>query len=451
MKCQNLEIRMIAVMGGISLIASWAPILHASEGPQGMTITEALERALRKNPIMESVRAQRDVTEARIGLAKSDFFPQIVVSSRYTRYKEPNIIIPIHRTGVFPPLDDDLYETTTQVRVPLFSGGRTVAATRAARASAAESGALEALTENRLIESIAQVYIQSHELQDKKSLIISRLNQLRQRNREMMLLLSEGRVTSADLALVTSSIESTRSDSLELASGFYQLSIRLGQLLGMNTPVLPLMPAQDASPKEVPLPPSRAVDALVAGPGLRMALAQLERAQALHAQASRSFWPEVSGFASYFMRSGSDLDMVGEWAVGLNVSLPVFDGGQRIASVRAAKASVKAAEQGRQSALQAQNAMLQITLEQWRIASIRQQHLTQAVVTRLRSVTAQRQMYEAGRISLSELLTQETELLQLQMNEREVIYAGRLAVLNYYATAGTLTVNLAEMIVRSVS
>lgn len=442
--------KVIQFLSAVFLIASFASTLHANNGIQGIGITEALETALKKNPILKSVRAQRDATEAGIGAAKSDFFPQILVSSGYTHFKEPNIIVPIHKVGVFPPLDNEIYEAITQVKVPLFSGGRTLAGTRAARASATESAVQEDLTEKRLIEGIVQIYIQSQELQDKKGLIIARLQILQQRYRELGLLLNEGRVSPADLGLVTSSIELTRSDSLEIESGFYQLTIRLGQLVGTNSPIKPLVPTQDGLVKKVLLPDSLTAVSQVAGPEVRKAQAQLERTQALRAQASRSFWPEISGFASYFARSGGDLDMTGEWAIGLNISLPIFDGGRRIANVRAAKASVRAAEQGHQAVLQTQNAALRIAFEQWRIFDIRQQHLAQAVGSKSQSVIAQRQRYEAGRISLSELLTQETELLQLQITERGVVYAGQLALTNYHATSGTLTASLAETIVRSV-
>ncbi|NIV94908.1 TolC family protein, partial [candidate division KSB1 bacterium] len=375
-------------------------------------------------------------------------FPQIVVTLGYTRYNEPNIIVPIHERGVFPPLDNEIYETATQLKIPLFSGGRRLATTREAEASATESAEQEKTTEMRLMESIARIYIQSQELADKKALIIARLTMLRQRRTELLLLQQAGRVSSADVALVNSSIEATRSDSLGIESRFYELAVRLGQLLGRNEPVQPLRLARDGVGDEM-LPDSLESPAEIAGPEVRKAQAELERAEALHAQAQRSFWPEISGFASYFLKSGGDLDMTGEWAIGISISLPIFDGGRRIANIRVAKASRKAAEENAHSALHAQNAALEIAMERWRISNYRQEHITQAVKSKSRSVRAQRKMYEAGRLALSELLNQETELLQLQMDERGLAYAGRLAIMNYHATAGTLTAELAEKIVGS--
>lgn len=56
-------------------------VLHADDGLQGLTIAEALDTALSKNPNIKAVRAQRDATEARVWEAKSGFFPRLSVSS----------------------------------------------------------------------------------------------------------------------------------------------------------------------------------------------------------------------------------------------------------------------------------------------------------------------------------------------------------------------------------
>lgn len=438
----------VKFLGMLVAMAFCAAGLHAGENGAGMTLTEALETALQKNPSMKSVRAQRDATEARIGEAKADFFPEVVIASGYTRYNEPNIIVPIHQTGVFPPLDNDIYETVTRVRIPIFSGGRTVAATRASRASADETEALEALTKMQLLERIISIYIQALELEDNRALLAARLQVLRQRRGELNLLRQEGRASPADLALVQSSLAATRSDSLEVEFASQQLAIRLGQLLGSTTPTHPFITEVDfnsgfsgADTLTTALRP--------AGPEVRRAEARLAHADAIRAGATRSFWPELSGFASYSLRSGGDLNMTGEWAVGLTLSLPIFDGGRRVANLRAAKASFKAAQEANESAQQTQSAALILALTRYRSSQNRQDYLSQAVDEKARSVAAQRQMYQAGRLSLSELLTQETELLQLQVNERQVAYDGRLAILNYHATAGILTIDLAEKIVRN--
>ena len=437
-------------LSGALLICSFFSSLSANQNSQGMNLTEALEIALKQNPEIRSVRAQRKATEAKVRKSQSDYFPQVALSSGYTRYEEPTVIIPIHEIGVFPPLDNDLFYAVSQVKWPLFNGGRTVAAIRAAKASANESVALEDLTEMQLIERITQIYIQSQELQDKEALIIARLNVLQQSYHELSILLQEGRVSPADLALVTSSLELTRADKLEIESTSNQLAIRLGQLLGTNSPIQPLIFMKNDFNEDNVLQDTPEIASEITGPQVRKSQARLDQAEALHSQASRSFWPKINGTANYFLHSGGNLDIFGEWAVGVNINLPIFDGGRRTANVRAAEASMKAAEEALKSAQQAQNASLKIALEQWRLSNLRQAHLAEAVESKSLSIEAQRRLYEAGRSSLIELLTQETELMKLQMDERSAAYVGLLAVLFYHASAGSLTPNLAESIVRSM-
>lgn len=449
MNIQKNKIIMLLLTGVLLTTALYHSVL-ASNGVQGVSIAEALDAALSKNPGIRAVRAQRDATEARVWEVKSGFFPQVRLSSGFTRYSDPSIIVPIHEQGVFPPLDNDIFETVAQISVPLFSGGRTRAATGAAKASARESAAQEDLTELRLIQAVTQIYVQSQELQDKKALVIARLNVLQQRHRELSQLLKEGRISPAERALVDSNIESVRSDSIAIESGFFELSVRLAQLLGMNEPIRPIEAAEDSSNTAGADLDLLALPDDQFGPEVRKAQAQLARTQAQLSQATRTFWPEINGFASYMWRSGGELDMTGEWAAGITISLPLFEGGRRIAGVQAAKATMKAAEEQAQSVRQAQSAALQISRNLWQSSKMKQEYLKQAVQSKSRSVTAQKQLYESGRISLSELQTQETELLQLQGNERSAAYSTLLAGLEFHATAGSLSKDLAEKIVRNI-
>ena len=68
-------------------------------------------------------------------------------------------------------------------------------------------------------------------------------------------------------------------------------------------------------------------------------------------------------------------------------------------------------------------------------------YLTQAVPEKSVSLQAHIDLFEAGRIPLRDLLTQETELLQLQLEQNVQYYQAYLALLQYEKTAGTLTKN----------
>ncbi len=399
-----------------------------------ISLQEALDAALKRNPSVDAVRQQRRAAEARVREATGGFLPQISMLAGYTRYQEPNIIIPIHKVGVFPPLDDQIYEARLQVQVPLFSGGRTLANRRAARAGMQESRVQETIAELSLIERIGQTFIQAQELNDRAQLIGARIASLRRRHHELSLLLQEGRVSPADLAIVTSSLQSARADSLELDSKKQELALRLAQLVGRRQPVYPQIERGTAAVVVVP-------DTSLLrrpGPQVRQARARVEKARAMKSLAVRSFLPEISGFAVYNYRSGADLDFIGEWAAGVTLKLPLFEGGRRIARVKAAQASLRAAENGLQYARDVHDTELRVALQQWQAARERRRLIATAVESKTTSVRAYQEMVKAGRISLSDLLVQETELLQLKMQEKSLAYQERLAVLHYYATAGEL-------------
>lgn len=419
-----------------------------------MTLVEALNTAEAHSPAIGAVKKQREVAEAKAGEAASGLYPQLSLAAGYTRYQEPNVIVPIHQVGVFPPLDDQIYETSIQLRVPIFSGGRTRANQRAAEAGVLESNVQEDQVRIDLIEGIAQIFILAREQQDRADLMTSRIHLLQRRRDELALLLDEGRVSPADMAQVTAAAAAARADSVELAGRRSELAIRLGQLIGAGERVYPTeenaAPASDVGSAEIFLE-SQADDGVQSGPRAARAGAQVARATALHSLARRSFWPDISGFASRAYRAGSDLEPVGEWAAGVTLRLPLFEGGRQRASAKAAKASLRSAEYALQSAKAAETADRQIALEQQQSARARRRYIAAAARSKQSSVAATQELYQAGRASLSDLLVQETDLLQLQIQERSAAYDEMMAILRYHAVAGRLTAqNVSEIVRRKI-
>ncbi|MGD2135207.1 MAG: TolC family protein [Gemmatimonadales bacterium] len=421
--------------------------MHAQDSGRTISIAEALDLGLSRNAALLAAHSRHRASEARVAEARSGYLPQLSVTTGYTRYQEPTIIVPIHEAGVFPPLDDDIFEAAAQLRIPLFDGGRTSAAVRSARALATEAEAAGALTESHLLSELGRIFVQAEQLRDQRRLFTARLDALSERRRELSLLLAEGRVTAGDVALVTSTIEAVRADSLTLASDLRSLAVRLAQLLGEDTPVFPEATSRSRpSPTDADwlTPPGGYAD--VAGPRVRLAQASLTLAEAHRSQASSQFWPELSALATYIARAGQDRDLIGEWAAGVALRIPLFNGGRRISAARAAAASVQAAEQALRAERHIQQRDMRIVRDRWETAHGRRAHLIDAVAGLSTSVAAAQQLYAAGRISLSDLLTREAELLDLQLAERREAYAVQLAILDHHAISGTLTPDLVQSV-----
>lgn len=438
------------LLAGLLLSQALGPhSLSADEGVECMTLSAAVDAAVVHNPSLRALRNQRQAAEARTREARSASFPQLAVTAGYTRHQEPNIIVPIHRMGVFPPLDDQIYDVGFRLKVPVFTGGRTRANRRAAEASEEETEAQKMLALNALLQGIADVFIRAQEVADKEHLVGVYLNVLRRRYAEMAVLEREGRIPAADAALVNAFIQEARADSMDIAGKKRELAIRLGQLVGTNRYVYPQCTATDTTESGGGAAPDSALFERT-GPISLRAQAQLDRADALRSAVVGGFWPEVGGFAGYTYRSGGDLDLFGEWAAGITVRMPVFEGGRRMAQMRAAKASVRSAEENLRHARQAQDAELRVAFEQWRSARARREALSGAIRSRSRAVAAYRRMYEAGRALLSGVLEQEADLLELQVRERGLACAERRAVLQAHAVAGTLTPETVRATARSL-
>ncbi|MBZ0269740.1 TolC family protein [bacterium] len=424
-----------------------APAGAASPEREAVTLSEALDLATSRNPALGAAKAQQRAAEAGVREARSAYFPHLSLAGSYSRYDQKNVVVPIHETGVFPPLDDDIYEGVVRATVPLFNGGRTGASVRAASAFTHENQVQAQLSRVGILRGVGRIYLGAAELADRVALVEARATILRERRRELSLRLAEGRVAPSDLAMVDSSIEALRSDSLRITLNHLELALELGRLLDTGSPVEPELPPIRANPEVpdslLPVPESSSVP----GPLVRKAQARLQYAEARSDHASTFFWPDVAGFGSYVLRSGGDLDGTGEWVAGVRVELPLFDAGRRSSAKSAAEASADAAREQLKGEWSSHRSALRAAEDIWRVSGQRREHLAAAVRLKTESVEAYRELYGSGRIALSELLTQEAELLDLGMDERQAAYEQRHALLDYQATLGALSGPLVETIV----
>lgn len=406
-----------------------------------MTMGEAIDSSLSYNPNLKEVYFREDAAGAAVSRSTSSFLPQIHANAGYTKYEEPTIVTPIHEQGVFPPLDDQIYEANVQLQVPLFDGGRRLASRRIASAVQEERQAYSRLVRNDVLRQIAEVFLLSHQADDQLELLNERLVSLYQQATDLKDLEDEGRATTGDVALVSSFIGETRSDSAAVMRSIHQLNSRLGLLVGKRGPVIPRTADGESSSDDLyrQYPHVSPVTDTLLGPQAMISQARQEQSEAQAALAARSFWPEVSGFGLYQYRSGSDWEPVGEWAVGVTISLPIFTGGERIHRVRETSALSRASTMRAKQAELEETWLLRTAYDDYLTAWDQSIELASAVRDRAVSVDAYLELYQAGRIPLRDLQIQQTELLKLQLDENAAQYATRLALLEYESLAGTLT------------
>ncbi|MDX9759159.1 MAG: TolC family protein [Bacteroidota bacterium] len=408
---------------------------------QTLTLRDAIGIAMEGNPSLRAVLEQHDAAEARVRETRSGHLPMLSAGASYTWHQEPNIVFPIHRAGVFPPLDDRIFESNVQAVLPLFSGGKVLRRTDAARAAASQQQLRGEAARQELLRQLVLLYLGAAEIENRRTLITSRLADLRVRRTEAAALASEGRMSAPQFALLDAQLHALRADSMHVVQGREELAWRLAQLTGSETPVYPDIAGVHPSAIAVP---DAATPTVGENVDWRIAQAALRQAEAEASAAGRAFFPDISAFAMYNYRSGGTAwDPAGEWAAGVRLSLPLFDGGRSIAAVSATQAQRRAAEEQAHAMELRVRTELEISAAARRMAAERLRATEEAVREKGRFVTAQQELHRAGRLALSELLTQETELLQLSLQAASLTVAAAEAELDFHRAAGSLTTEIA--------
>lgn len=424
----------VAFVGVVCLhsAASGSEVVPAVNVPP-VGLEEALAEALDENLGLQAADYDRESANARIGEARGTLLPSLSAAAGYTRYSDPNTILPIHEAGVFPPLDDDIYEGSLSLQVPLFDGGRRRAGLMAARAGAAAATADLDQTRQAIIAAVSGLFIQARRLEDNLELIAGRVAALEVRREETADLVSAGRAAPGDLSLLDSSLDGARADSLAVESALQEVAWRLAGWLGRAVPVYP-------KPDPRPAATGPAADFEdSSSPAIREAEARLRQRRASAEAARRAAWPELSAFGSLRSRAGDDLDFEEEWAVGIAVRIPLYTGGGLKASAQGARASQLAADRRLAAARQETAIGMEVATQRWHSAEGQLGLILASAEAKARAVDAQVELYEAGRLPLSTLLADENELLALEIRAAGLRNDVRLARIEFHRSAGTLT------------
>jgi outer membrane protein TolC len=420
-------------------------------------LSEALHELSVGNPSLTASSYHVKQAEIRVWEAGSALFPGLVFMGEYTRHEEPTLVTPMREppTPLNPlDLDDEIYTGVLRLDIPILNLPA-VAAVQGAQSDVVVRRAQSAELEQTIIGRVAEIFVQAGQIRDSSELLDSHSAALERRLDETIRLEQAGRASPAGRAVLEASLERMRAERLELELHIEELSLRLAEILGRREPVTPVAEGLTLPHSVTGALTATGVTggdgpgALTAeGPRALTAEAQRSGAEAAKRATVLSLAPSITGFAARTSRSGADREFTDEWSAGITVTVPLVTGGERTARIYAADAGVKAAEAGYRTAQLQENTAVRIAQARWDSAERRREILSRAIGEQKRAVTAQENLYREGRISLSELLSEETSLLDLRMQEKRVLYEQLLAYVSYQQTVGRLTVSLLESLIQ---
>jgi outer membrane protein TolC len=314
----------------------WISLISASARADALSWQACVELAARGNPEVRAARATLEATAAQEGVARSGFFPGVSGSLGYTN-GATNSAIATHT-----------YAASLSVSQNLFSGLSDQA--RVAQAAANTTGSGESLRSVKAkvsydLKSAFEGLLYAREYADLTQDITSR----RTENLRLVdLRFESGRENKGSVLLSRAYLEQARYDDLQAKHGTANARIALARTLGQDdapaieiTGRMPLVEPADVDPD------FRALASET--PDLRLAAAQENAAEAGISVARAGYFPSLalSGTAG---RQGPDFFPESErWSLGLNLTVPILNGGKDFYSTRAAREGWISAASGREN------------------------------------------------------------------------------------------------------
>jgi outer membrane protein TolC len=394
------------------------------DGP--MTLNECIDIAMENNPDPRAATYEIHAAKAQRDLAAGRRLPSLNLISGYNHYLDSQRLIPAQENFEIGVFSRDIFAGDLIVSLPLFTGGQLTSEIRAAELlqRSAEHGL--ARTKEELVFNVSSVFYgilaQRHVIE---SLEFSR-QALQEHDRRIQDLIAARKAAKVD-RLRTQVRIADLDQRLAREQNLLAIQSRvLTNLLGLDRSEQPVEPVGELVFTQAATPEiDRSThDALAGRPDYLAARAALEAQAKTVDAAHAAHWPTILLQGAYGGRwaadptdrpsGGNSSDDVGR--VGIALDLPIFEGGRIEARVRQERARLSA-EQERlrrlelQVRLDVETAILNIGSAAQRVEAT-----GKAIDQAEESLRIEREKYDLGRGSITDVLDAQSALLDSQTN-----------------------------------
>ena len=312
--------------------ASAAAPAPATSAEPPLTLSAAVERALGRYPAVTAARLRvAEATEATGEVAASRG-PILKLNASALGYDDPMITSPIHsfHPAEIPPFGDTLAQGSLNVTYTLIDSGARRERTRQAEAQEAAAGAALSATEQAIAARVAAAYagaLARSEIFAAQQARTEALTLELDRARQLFAVgkAAEVETLRADAALAAAEAERTRAasarDSAErdlarLLSAAPEAT-RSGRLAPWKTP----------APRAETRGELQAL-AVAAGPAVEQARQQILAAEAARGLARSAYFPKLDLVGALQEFREAESSYVTDWNAGVQLVVPLWDGGQ---------------------------------------------------------------------------------------------------------------------------
>ena len=402
-----------------------------------ISVDEAVAIALEYQPNIRARLAEYAAAKYRVDQALAPLLPQLAaavstsksLSTTVSTVSGTNVSVGTTATRDFP---DTLTAQITMSQL-LFDFGKNSASVDAQRKLSEVAMENVELQRQLITQSVKQAYTNINFAQR-----LIRVNEQALQRAELNLRSARGffdvgtrpksDVTRAEVDVANARVDVIRARNAE-RSARVALNTAMGLAADTPTQVLDNLVYQPSS-----MDRARLIDeALKRRPEYRQARLRAEATDAQLRRTQRDFFPDVTGAAAY---GGTSTRMDEAWSATLALTWSIFDGGNRIARAREARANLEAA----QAAVRATELDIQRDVEQAQIsvneAEERIQAAQKAVESAQENFRLAQGRFDAGVGTILELTDAQLALTQAQNTEAQALADYRIALSNLDRAVG---------------
>jgi multidrug efflux pump subunit AcrB/outer membrane protein TolC len=402
--------------GGLgAAVALGATGVRAQERlPEPLTLEAAVAWALTRNPGLEGARAEAERLEAAAQAARAPRAVQVELAGSGTWTQEEHGLIPGAAAGV-QRSDHWAFQAGASARYLVWDFGRVDAQARAAAGLAAAGRHSQSRREQEVAFEVSRLFLATLAAGDLAEAAEASRKSLRSLRRTTAALVEQGRVPRVDGLKVDVRLAEVESRLAALEAQKTSLRAALAEALGWSGE-LPAL-AEPEPPAELETEPPWAEPAQEGRADLRARKAELGAARDRAEAARKERLPRIEARASYAVYAapdpspaapgGEDSSWADDAAVGLQVALPLFDGGLRRSLAAEARARVRASEAAARGAELAAAREVAAAQAEHRSALARIEANRAAVEAAREALRVERLKYDAGRGAVNDVLAAE--------------------------------------------
>lgn len=382
----------------------------------------AMEQAVQANPGLRSRQVEVTRQTREQDIARGQRLPRVDLNAAYTRYAYPTLITPIREAGVFPALDRDIGSIGLAMTLPLYRGGKLVAGEALAAHNREASVQTLRAGGQDLLFNVAATYTKALHFRQLVTALDVRIRALLQEEKDIGLRLREGRVAQLELIRLQTQLSQARYDRISVAQGEKDALSLLASLLGESGPVPALSELGTTAPV-LPVSVEEAMRrALQQRPDILRLDAMGKAAQQKTAIARGDRLPQIDLVANAQETAGGDWKGYDDSQIGVQLSLPLFDG-----AIRKQRVEQAGLEQ-RQNALQQEDARNRLASEIEQAfgalseSRARLEAATQGETEAAEALRIETLRYHSGENTITDLLGAESALWSATANRLQAGY-----------------------------